>query len=119
MSDTLTKLELRVIENEKRGQEWVETHSVWLQLDESKKNFLASLINDMERQSEGKLSESKLERLARGSKDYINFITGLCVARTEELRAKVKYDNALDLFRAIQSAQAFEREKLKHLGETL
>ncbi len=118
MSDTLTKLERRVIENEKRGQEWVEAHAQWIQLDESKKNYLASLQNDMEKQSEGKLSEAKLERLARGSKDYTDFITGLCVARTEELRAKVKYDNALDLFRAIQSAQAFEREKLKHLGET-
>ncbi len=117
MNGSLSTMEKRVVENEKRGQEWVSIHAEWLQLDEGKKSYLASLINDLEKGIEGKLSEAKLERLARGSKAYMDYITGMCVARAEELRAKVRYDSACEMFRAMQSVQAFAREKLRHLGE--
>ena len=110
----LDKLQTRIVKNEQLGQAWVAAHAQWMQLDESKKNFLAGLMNDIDRNTKTeKLSEIKIERLARGSKTYEDFITGMCVAKAEELHAKVRYDNACEMFRAMQSAQAYEREKLR------
>lgn len=109
----LTLLEQRIVKAEKHGETWAELHAKWLQLDEDKKSFLSSLINDLD---DGDMSEAKLERLARGSKAYRDYVAGLAIAKGEELRAKVRYDNARDLFEAARSAESTEREKLKHFS---
>ena len=109
----LSILEKRVVAAEKYGREWADLHAIWLQLDESKKSVLAGLQNDLD---DGDTSEAKLERLARATKEYREYVNNLALAKGAELRAKVRYDNARDLFSAAQSDQATEREKLKHLG---
>jgi hypothetical protein len=103
-------LEQRIVRAEEYGNEWATKYETWMQLDESKKNYLASLMNDLDN---GEMSETKLERLARGSKDYKDFINNLCIAKGEELRAKVRYENARDYFEAGRSREATERAKLQ------
>jgi acyl-CoA reductase-like NAD-dependent aldehyde dehydrogenase len=110
---TLSILEKRVVAAEKYGREWADLHATWLQLDEDKKSFLAAIMNDLD---DGSMSEAKLERLARGSKHFREYIANMALAKGTELRAKVRYDNARDLFEAGRSAESTEREKIKHLN---
>ena len=119
MTDALSRLEQRVIKNEALGQQWVKVHARALILEESKRSILASIKNAMEKASQGKLAETKLLRLAEGSKEYSDFIIGMCEAKSEVLTAKVKYDNARDMFKALQSAQSFEKEKMHYLPHTV
>ena len=110
VTKNLTLLEQRIIKAERHGETWAELHAKWLQLDEDKKSFLAALINDLDN---GDTSEAKLERLARASKEYRDYIANLAIAKGEELRAKVRYENANALFSAAQSDQSLERVKIE------
>ena len=115
MSNGRSELEKRIILAESLGQKWAEIHQIWLQLDEDKKNYLAALINDLEAAHSNAVSEAKLERLARGSKEFREYVKNMCIAKGEELRAKVKYENARDYFEAGRSQESTEREKMKTL----
>lgn len=111
----LSELEKRVIRAQELGQKWAELHEVWLQLDRDEKNYLAALMNDLSKANIGGLrdaSETKLERLARGSDEFRKYILRICIAKGEELRAKVRYDNARDFFEAARSLEATERAKI-------
>jgi len=107
-----SELEKRIIFAEELGGKWAAIHQIWLQLDEDKKNYLSALMNDLD---DGEKSEAKLERLARGTKDFREYIKNMCIAKGEELRAKVRYDNARDYFEAGRSQESTEREKMKTL----
>jgi len=109
----LSLLERRIIAAEKLGESWAELHATWMQLDDAKKNVLAGLMNDLD---DGKTSESKLERLARGAKEYQDYCTNLALAKGQELRAKVKYECARDYFEAGRSAEATARAQMQTLG---
>jgi len=111
---TLTILERRIVAAEKLGEQWAELHATWLQLDDAKKNVLAGLMNDLDN---GEISETKLDRLARGTKEYQDYCKNLALAKGAELRAKVRYECAKDYFEAGRSAEATEREKMKHLSQ--
>jgi hypothetical protein len=107
-----TELENRIIVAEERGATWASMHEIAMQLEEDKKNYLAALMNDLD---DGNTSEAKLERKARGSHQYRDYIRDMCIAKGEELRAKVRYDNARDYFEAGRSQESTEREKMKTL----
>ena len=109
----LSLLERRVIKAEKWGEEYARIHAKWLQLDEDKKSFLAALMNGLD---DGAMSESKLERLARATKEYRDYVATLALAKGEEIRAKVRYENSRDLFEAARSQEATERAKITHLN---
>lgn len=111
MPNGSSELEKRVIRAQELGQKWAELHEIWLQLDRDEKNYLASLMNDLSNTTEG-LSEAKLDRLARGSKEFREYVRRICIAKGEELRAKVRYDNARDYFEAARSLEATERAKI-------
>jgi len=114
-----SELEKRIIFAEELGQKWASLHEIAMQLEEDKKNYLAALMNDIDANTNPtdpkSLPEAKLERLARGSHQYREYIKNMCIAKGEELRAKVKYDNARDLFEAGRSQESTEREKMKTL----
>lgn len=107
-----SELEKRIIFAEEAGQKHASIYEIWLQLDEDKKNYLAALMNDID---DGDTSESKLERKARGSKEFREYVKNMCIAKGEELRAKVRYDNARDYFEAGRSAESTAREQMKTL----
>ena len=105
----LTELEKLVVEIESAGREWVEAKLLSDQLEEDAKPFLASIINEADR---GDSSEAKLDRQARGSKQYRDFIREMCSARAETLRKKVRYEGLQALFEAKRSEGALERVKI-------
>lgn len=112
-----TELEKRIILAEEYGQKWVNIHETWLQLDEDKKNYLASLMNDIDAGTDKDFSEAKLERLARGSKQFRDYIKNLSIAKGEELRSRVKYENARAYYEAGRTAEASERVKMQVLRD--
>ena len=106
----LTDLEKFVVEYEKAGREWVEAKLAADQLENDQKSYLAALINELD---DGGVSETKLDRQARGSKPYRDFVSGMCIARAEALRKRVRFDALGMLFEAARSNRAFERETLR------
>jgi gamma-glutamyl phosphate reductase len=115
MTNGRSELEKRIIFAEEAGQKWADLHAIAMQLNEDKANYLAALINDLEAAHGSTVSEKRLERLARGSKQYREYIKNMCIAKGEELRAKVRYENARDYFEAGRSQESTEREKMKTL----
>lgn len=109
----LTELETRIAKAATLGEKWAGLHATWIQLEDDKKNYLAALMNDID---DGNMSEAKLERKARASKEYREYVKNLAIAKGEELRAKVLYDNARDFFEAGRSQESTEREKMKTFG---
>jgi len=105
----LSELEKRVRFAEKCGQVWASIHEIWLQLDKDEKPYLAALMNDLQ----GDMSEAARERLAKGSKEFREYITNMCIAKGEELRARIKYENAQAWFEAGRSLESTERAKMK------
>lgn len=91
------------------GVAWVEAHLKASQLEEDQKPFLASIANEMD---QGEFSEAKLERLAKGSAPYRDYIAGMCAARADALRKKVKYESWQNLFEARRTLAATERVKI-------
>lgn len=106
----MNSLEKTVIEYQQAGKAWVDSKLICDQLEEDQKSFLASLINELD---DDKASETKLERKARGSKQYRDYVANMCLARAEMLRKKVRFDAVGMLFDARRSEKAFEREAVK------
>ena len=104
-----SELEKRVRMAEGYGQTWATLHEKWLQLEKDEKPYLASLMNDLK----GDMSEAARERLAKGSKEFRDYVSRLCIAKGEELRAKVKYENAVAWYEAGRSLEATERAKTR------
>lgn len=106
----LHELERLVMKIQEAGQAWVEAKLKADQVDEDCKPYLAAIQNEMD---DGKTSEAKLERLARGSKNYRDYIAAMCAARADMLRKKIRYESLNQLFDAKRSEKAFEREAIK------
>src|SRR5262245_65609106 len=110
-----SELERRIIRAEELGQKWVDALEVYHQLEESKKNVLADLQNSLD---DGDTSEAKLERQARSSKEWKDFIRNLCTAEAAMLRAKVKYDCSVAFYEAARTAEASKRVESQVLRDT-
>lgn len=113
MENELSELEKRVQSAESLGLAWAEMHEKWLMLDRDEKPYLAALMNDLK----GDISEAARERLAKGSKEFREYVVGLALAKGEELRAKVKYENAIAWMEACRTAEATNRMKMSVLRE--
>lgn len=115
------ELERLVTEIQKAGQDYVDAKLKSDQLTDDEKNFLAELQNAIEESAPDKVSEAKLERLARGTPAFRNYVTGMVAARGEMLRKKIRFEALQSLFEAKRSELAFEREKLSkgvfHMGQ--
>jgi len=109
-----SELERRIIRAETLGQDWVNQLATYRQLEEGKKSVLADLQNSLD---DGDTSEAKLERQARGSKEWKEFIRNLCTAEAAMLRAKVKYDCSVAFYEAARTAEASKRVELQVLRD--
>jgi hypothetical protein len=111
----MNNLEATVIEFQRAGDAWIEAKLKCDLLEEDQKAFLASLINELEQSlsDDTRFSETMLDRKCRGSKQYRQYITGMCMARADMLKKKVRFDALGMLFEARRSEKAFEREAVK------
>lgn len=110
-----SSLEKLVTAIQKAGTDWIEAKLKSDQLEADEKNYLSALMNDLEQQlsaSTPKLSDTKLERLARGSPEFRQYVIGRVTATAETGRKKVRYESLQNLWEAKRSELAFEREKL-------
>ena len=76
--------------------------------------MLADLMNTLD---DGDTSESKLERLARGRKEWKEFIQNMVVAEAEMLKAKVRYESAVAFYEAGRTAESTNRVKMQVLRD--
>ena len=106
----LNELEAVVVRMETAGREWVKAKLLADQLDDDTKSYLASIMNELD---DGKTSEAKLDRLARGSKEFREFVRSAAIARADMLKKKVRYDGEQSLFEAKRSEYAMERSKIE------
>jgi hypothetical protein len=96
------------------GQEWVKAKLKADQLDEGCKNFLCALMTKIEEAaSDEKISDTKLERLARSSTTFQDYVKGMCAARAEMLSKKVRFDALDRYYEAKRSGLSFEKEIIK------
>lgn len=116
MTGEISELERLADELQAKGLQWIEAKLKSDQLDADEKSFLAAIMNELEKSFDGvrqlKVSEAKLERLARGSTEFRNYIVGRVTAQAETGRKKVLYEAAQNYWEAKRSEMAFEREKL-------
>ncbi len=102
----MTELETLVADIQRTGLDMVDAQLVASQLADDEKNFLASLMSELENQLEQSISESKLERIARGSTKFREYVQGRVLAQSEAQRAKVMYEAKKNLFDARRSEAA-------------
>jgi len=118
-SETHADLERLVVEIQTAGQAWIDAKLKSDQLQDGEKNYLAALMNSLdEAWSKGaakkeRISESKLERLARGSPEFGQYVVGKCAAIAETARKRVRYEALRDLWEARRSQLAFERVQIE------
>src|SRR3972149_3414601 len=79
-------------------------------LHDSAKDLLAGIMSNLDKPEE-KISESKLERLARDSQEWRTFQVGKHAAIQKAGEGKVKYCSALRLWETIQSGLSFRKEE--------
>jgi hypothetical protein len=83
-------------------------------LDELAKDMLASLMSKIDAQGDSvKLSELKLERLARTSREWTQFQNGRFAARSKAAEYKVKAKVLDRHWQSVISGLAFRREEIK------
>jgi len=109
-----SELEKRIVEAEKKGQQWADADATFYQLDETKKSVLADLMKDLD---DGDTSETKLERLARSKKEWKEHIENLSIAKGQMLRAKVKYEASVAWYEACRTAEASKRVEMQVLRD--
>ena len=108
---------LKLVEEiETAEMSWIDAREKSDLLMEDQKPFLDSLKNDLD---DGTLTDAKLTRLAQGSKDYRNYVTGMILAKSATLRAKARQNKLEREFEARRSIAAYKRAQLERgiIGE--
>lgn len=113
MSKAEQSFERLLIEIHDAGQAWIDAQLTARQLEEDQKSYLAALMNEMERTFDSKVSETKLDRLARGAQPYRDYVVRQCTAWAEAQRLRVRYENLQMLLEARRSELAMERAKIE------
>ena len=85
-------------------------------LKEHSKDLLAAIMCRLDRDGTIKLSESKLERLARNTVEWKTFRSGQVSAMQEAVKAKQSATNAERHFETVRSGISYRKAELSRLG---
>ena len=99
---------------EEAGRKWADAKQISTRMEELKKTLLAKLMNDIGRRYETtgtKITESKLEREALASKEYIDHINSYAESVGIELGARTHYEAVRNHFEARRSWVSLEKAK--------
>ena len=110
----MTELEKLTLAIQRAGDEWLESRLVSDQLDADEKNYLAALMSGIEKeQFDGqKVSDAKLERIARAMPEFREYVRSRVAAQIKTLKLKNRYDNLGSLWESKRSDQSLEKEKI-------
>lgn len=84
-------------------------------LKENSKDLLAKIMCSLD-VDDKKLSESKLERLARNSEEWLTFRKGQILAMQEAIKAKQSATNAERHFETVRSGISYKKAELSRLS---
>lgn len=101
---------------EKKGKEWNAAKQVAERADELRKILLADIQNRheagvMQYDPKAKISETKLERIARGSDEFREHIETAVEAKKDANDKYMEYEALKNLFDAKRSEMALERAR--------
>lgn len=74
------------------AEEWVDAESAAHLLEELKGPTLEQKKADVINKHMGQMAENKAERIVKSSKDWEDYIKGMCTRRTEAIRLKMKLE---------------------------
>lgn len=118
-----TSLERLVIEIQEAGNEYLKAKEIAEQLDADEENFLAAMMTAIEKTEfiGEKVSDAKLERLARSREEFRSYVRGRIGAQINALRLKNRWENLGKLWESKRSDQSLEKEKISkgiyHVGQ--
>jgi hypothetical protein len=91
------------------GEEWADKKAAYEALDDNTKSVLAEITG---RYMDGKASKASAETLALASRDYREHLASVAKARSEFLRAQVKYDSLRMLVELRRSQESTRRAEM-------
>lgn len=114
-SEALT-LESLSYQIEEKGKEWNTTKQVAERADELRKILLADIQNRheagvLQHDPKAKLSETKLDRIARGSDEFRDHIEVVVDSKKDANDKYMEYEALKNLFDATRSEMALERAR--------
>ena len=92
------------------GEDWADKKAAFEALDDVTKSVLADITG---RFMDGKISRTEAERYALASQDYRQHLASVSKARSEWLRAQVKYDSLKLLADLRRSQESTRRQEMK------
>ena len=92
------------------GDEWADRKAAFEALDDVTKSVLADITG---RFMDGKISRTEAERYALASQDYRQHLASVSKARSEWLRAQVRYDSLKLLADLRRSQESTRRQEMK------
>ena len=100
------------------GLEYVDKKQEAERLELMRTTVRARIMNRIENQaaeSDQKLSENKLKRMAEADPEYVTLLENMATARAEAEKLKVRYDSYRHLFEAQRTMLSYRRTELKTL----
>jgi hypothetical protein len=67
----------------------------------------------MEKYDDGKLTETKIKRLAEIDSEYVGFLEELSLAKGEYERCKIRYESYKNLFEAKRSMLSYQKAEMR------
>lgn len=96
--------------------EYLKAEDEYTILDDMSKDVLASIMTKYEKLNDGeKISETKLERLARVDPEWKTYKEGLYEARRNRGVAKARLMKAEKYWATLQSALAYKRDEMAYM----
>ena len=92
------------------GEDWADKKAAFEALDDVTKSVLADITG---RFMDGKISRTEAERYALASQDYREHLASVSKARSEWLRAQVRYDSLKLLADLRRSQESTRRQEMK------
>lgn len=92
----------------------LETDDMYWRLEDMGKDVLANIMDRLDKLHD-KISETKLERLARTHEEWKTYKEGLYAARFERGKAKARFIQAERYWATLQSGLAYKRDEMHHM----
>ncbi len=108
-------LEEIIVMANRLGIEFVEKRKEAERLELLRTSVRARIMNRIEANSQEKLSENKLRRLAEADDEYLDLLERIADSRGESEKLRVRYDSYRNLFDARRTLISYRKTELRSL----